>query len=76
MSMQGKLSIERRCHLACVSRAGFYRSPQEQEPAEEDMEVRPTIQKIFAENKRRYGYRWVSAELRRGMLVNISAWRV
>jgi transposase InsO family protein len=71
MSMQGKLSIERMCQLACVSRAGFYRSLQEQEPVEEDMEVRSTIQKIFAEHKRRYGYRRVSAELRRrGMLVN------
>jgi transposase InsO family protein len=71
MSMQGKLSIERMCQLAGVSRAGFYRSLQEQEPGEEDMEVRSTIQKIFAEHKRRYGYRRVSAELRRrGMLVN------
>lgn len=69
--MQGKLSIERRCQLACVSRAGFYRSPQEREPAEEDMEVRSTIQTIFTENKRRCGYRRVSAELRRrGMPVN------
>jgi putative transposase len=71
MSMQGKLSIERMCQLASVSRAGFYRSLQQQEPGEEDMEVRSTIQKIFAEHKRRYGYRRVSAELRRrGMLVN------
>ena len=69
--MQGKLSIERMCQLASVSRAGFYRSLQAQEPDAEDMEVRSTIQKIFAEHKRRYGYRRVSAELRRrGMLVN------
>jgi transposase InsO family protein len=71
MSMQGKLGIERMCQLASVSRAGFYRSLQEREPVEEDMEVRSTIQQIFAEHKRRYGYRRVSAELRRrGMLVN------
>jgi hypothetical protein len=71
MSMQGKLSVERMCQLAGVSRAGFYRSLQERDPVEEDMEVRSTIQKIFAEHKRRYGYRRVSAELRRrGMLVN------
>jgi transposase InsO family protein len=71
MSMQGKLSIERMCQLACVSRAGFYRSLQEREPLEENMEVRSMIQKIFAEHKRRYGYRRVSAELRRrGMPVN------
>jgi putative transposase len=68
--MQGKLGVERMCQLASVSRAGFYRSLQ-QEPVEEDMEVRSTIQKIFAEHKRRYGYRRVSAELRRrGMQVN------
>lgn len=69
--MQGKLSIERMCQLAGVSRAGFYRSLQEQEPGEEDMEVRSAIQKIFTEHKRRYGYRRVSKELRRrGMPVN------
>jgi putative transposase len=71
MSMQGNLSIERMCQLASVSRAGFYRSLQEQKPVEEDMAVRSAIQEIFAEHKRRYGYRRVSAELRRrGMLVN------
>ena len=71
MSLQGNLNIERMCQLANVSRAGFYRSLQEHEPAEEDMEVRSAIQQIFAQHKRRYGYRRVSAELRRrGMLVN------
>jgi putative transposase len=71
MSMQGSLSIERMCHLAGVSRAGFYRSLEEREPVEEEMEVRSTIQQIFAEHKRRYGYRRVSAELRRrGLRVN------
>jgi putative transposase len=71
MSLQGKLSVERMCQLAKVSRAGFYRSLQEREPIEEDMAVRSTIQQIFAEHKRRYGYRRVNAELRRrGMLVN------
>src|ERR1700737_1795920 len=64
MSMQGNLSIERRGQLAGVRRAGFYRSLQAREPGEEDMEVRSMIQKIFAEHKRRYGYRRVSAELR------------
>jgi hypothetical protein len=71
MSMQGKLGIERMCRLAGVSRAGFYRSLQEQEPVEEDMGVRSAIQEIFAEHKRRCGYRRVSAELRRrGQPVN------
>ena len=71
MSMQGNLSIERMCQLAYVSRAGFYRSLQEREPVAENMRVRSTIQEIFTEHKRRYGYRRVSAELRRrGLLVN------
>jgi putative transposase len=69
--MQGSLGIEHRCQLARVSRAGFYRSLQEQRPVEEEMEVRSAIQQIVLEHRRRYGYRRVSAELRRqGMLVN------
>ena len=48
--MQGNLSIERMCRLAGVSRAGFYRSLQEQAPVEEDMEVRSAIQQIVAEH--------------------------
>ena len=76
--MQGNLTIERMCQLAGVSRAGFYRSLQVQEPAEEDMEVQSAIQNIFAEHKRRYGYRRVSKELRRrGMQVNHKrVWRM
>ena len=69
--MQGSLSIERMCYLAQVSRAGFYRSLAEQMPVEEEMEVRSTIQRIAVEHRRRYGYRRITAELRRrGMLVN------
>jgi transposase InsO family protein len=71
MSLQGNLSIERMCQLAQVSRAGFYRSLQEHQPVKEEMEVRSTIQQIVLEHRRRYGYRRVTAELRRrGMLVN------
>ena len=71
MSLQGNLSIERMCHLAQVSRAGFYRSLQEQQPVQAEMEVRSTIQQIVLEHRRRYGYRRVTAELRRrGLLVN------
>jgi transposase InsO family protein len=71
MSLQGNLSIERMCQLAQVSRAGFYRSLQEKQPVEEEMEVRSTIQQIVLEHRRRYGYRRVTAELRRrGLLVN------
>jgi putative transposase len=69
--MQGSISVERMCYLAQVSRAGFYRSLQEQAAIEEDMEVRSAIQQIAIEHRRRYGYRRISAELRRrGMLVN------
>jgi len=54
-----------------VSRRGFYRSLKEQQPAEEEMEVRSTIQQIALEHRRRYGYRRITAELhRRGMPVN------
>src|SRR5882762_7931006 len=71
MPLQGSLSIERMCQLAGVSRAGFYRSLQERAPVEEDMEVRSVMQQIAVEHRRRYGYRRISAELRRrGMLVN------
>jgi putative transposase len=71
MPTQGALSIERMCQLAGVSRASFYRSFLEHHPEEEDMEVRSTIQQIALEHRRRYGYRRISAELRRrGLLVN------
>jgi putative transposase len=71
MPLQGRLSIERMCQLAQVSRAGFYRSLQGRVPVQEDLEVRSTIQEIAVEHRRRYGYRRITAELRRrGMLVN------
>jgi putative transposase len=71
MPVQGSLSIERMCQLAQVSRAGFYRYLQGRARAQEDMEVRSTIQAIAVEHRRRYGYRRITAELRRrGLLVN------
>lgn len=71
MSRQGSLSIERMCDLAQVSRAGFYRSLQADQPIEEEMAVRTAIQGIAVEHRRRYGYRRITAELRRrGMRVN------
>jgi putative transposase len=71
MPLQGSLSIERMCQLAQVSRAGFYRFLQDLAPTEEDMDVRSAIQTIAVEHRRRYGYRRITAELRRrGMLVN------
>jgi putative transposase len=71
MSRQGGLRIERMCQLAQVSRAGFYRSLQEAQPVEEEMRVRAEIQQIALAHRRRYGYRRITAELRRrGLLVN------
>jgi putative transposase len=70
-SLQGKLSVERMCALAQVSRAEFYRRLRKKEPGVEETEVRAAIQKIAVEHNRRYGYRRITAELRhRGMLVN------
>ncbi len=69
--MQGSLNIERMCHLAEVSRAGFYRSLGPGTPQEEDVELRSAIQQIVLEHRRRYGYRRVTKELkRRGRLIN------
>ena len=71
MSLQGSMTVERMCELIRVSRASFYRSLKEQRPAEEETEVRSTIQQIALEHRRRYGYRRICAELRRrGMPVN------
>jgi putative transposase len=65
MPMQGALAVERMCYLAGVSRAGFYRSQKQKQPLEEELEVRSMIQQIALEHRRRYGYRRISAELRR-----------
>jgi putative transposase len=69
--MQGSLSIERMCQIGQVSRASFYRSLKPAATPEEDMEVRSAIQGIVLEHRRRYGYRRVTAELRkRGLIIN------
>jgi len=53
-----------------VSRAGFYRRFAERSAAEYNVELRDRIHRIAIEN-RRYGYRRVTAELRRqGFVVN------
>jgi putative transposase len=71
MLLQGSLSIERMCQLVPVSRRSFYRSLKEQQPADEEQEVRSAIQQIALEHRRRYGYRRIAAELhRRGMQIN------
>jgi hypothetical protein len=73
MSRQGPLRIERMCQLAQVSRAGFYRSLRAHQPVAEDMDVRSAIQGIAVAHRRRYGYRRITAALRRrGMLVTLS----
>ncbi len=70
-SLQGKLSVERMCMLAQVSRAGFYRWLQGRQPEVEETVVRAAIQEVAVEHHRRYGYRRITAQLRhRGMVVN------
>jgi len=71
MSLQGGLGIERMCLLVGISRAGFYRHLRAQDPWEEEMAVRSEVQRIALEHQGRYGYRRITAELRRqGMAVN------
>jgi len=71
MSLHGGLGIERMCLLAGISRAGFYRHLRAQDPWEEEMAVRSEVQRIALEHQGRYGYRRITAELRRqGMAVN------
>jgi len=71
MSLQGGLSIERMCQLAGVSKVGFYRHLRSRDTHDEEMHVRSEIQSIALEHTGHYGYRRVTAELRRrGMLVN------
>lgn len=71
MSVQGKPSVERMCQLTGVSRSGFYRFLGAEHAEQEDMEVRSAIQQIYAEHKRRYGYRRVTVELaNRGIRAN------
>jgi putative transposase len=58
------------CWLGQVSRVGYYRRRAEAEPEEEEMELRDAIQRIALAH-RHYGYRRITAELRRqGRVVN------
>jgi hypothetical protein len=65
MPLQGSLGVEPLCRLAGVSRAGFYRFLAQRQPREEEMEVRAAIHIIALQHRRRYGYRRITAELRR-----------
>jgi len=70
MQLEGSLSAVEACELARVSRAGFYRHWAQHAPREADTALRDQIQGIALEN-RCYGYRRVTAELRRqGVVVN------
>ena len=62
MPLQSSLTIERMCQLAEVSRAGFYRSLQQQAPREEEMVVRARVQEVVLAHQRRYGCLRVTQE--------------
>ena len=67
---QGATTIQRLCLLAGVSRAGYYRHFEASAPARADADLRDAIQRISLTN-RYYGYRRITAELRReGHVVN------
>ena len=67
---QGGLTIERMCALAGVSRAGYYRHWAASAPRVEETAVRDAIQRLALAH-RHYGYRRISAQLRReGLAVN------
>ena len=71
MHGQGNLTIERMCELGRVSRAGFYRHWQQQQPGEEETELRAQMQRIVLAHRGNYGYRRVSRELKEhGLVVN------
>ncbi len=71
MLLPSSLSIEGMCQLVPVRRRSFYRSLKEQQPGDEELEVRSAIQQIALEHRRRYGYRRNTAQLhRRGMQIN------
>jgi transposase InsO family protein len=64
------LTVERMCQLAGVSRAGYYRHLQASSPRQEETSVRDAIQRVALAN-RRYGYRRITAQLRRdGLTAN------
>jgi putative transposase len=73
MQLEGSLNTVEACRAAQVSRAGFYRHLQENEPRQAETELRHRVQQVAVAG-RRYGYRRVTAELRaRGEVVNHKA---
>jgi putative transposase len=70
MQQQGPVEIERRCGLAGVSRAGYYRHWQASAPRQEETALRDEIQRLSLAN-RLHGYRPVTVLLKRsGWVVN------
>lgn len=69
---QGSLKIQRLCHLAGVSRAGYYRFWQNSAPRAHDTAVQSAIQRVALAHGRRHGYRYITHQLRRedGIVVN------
>jgi transposase InsO family protein len=67
---QGQLDISRKCALAGLSRASYYRNWRASVPREEETAVHDAIQRIALKN-RFYGYRRIAIELRKqGFIVN------
>jgi putative transposase len=67
---QGPLTVERMCFLGGVSRAGYYRRWRASAPRREEVAVRDAIQRLALTHPH-YGYRRISAEMRRdGWAVN------
>src|SRR6202049_4146759 len=67
---EGEHAIERRCPLAGVSRAGYYRHWGASAPRQEETGVRDAIQRLALAH-RHYGYRRIAAPIRReGFSVN------
>ena len=63
-------NIQRLCRLGGVSRAGYYRSFETNQPARADADMRDHIQRISLAH-RHYGYRRIAAQLRReGHVIN------
>jgi hypothetical protein len=67
---QGKLTVDRMCRLAGVSRAGYYRHWAASAPRQEETAMRDAVQRTALAN-RHYGYRRIAKELGRdGLVVN------
>jgi len=75
MSLQGSLSIGAHVSM-CGQPRGFLRSMKEQQPAEEEMEVRSAIQQIALEHGRRLGIdRFGGADIRGACSEPQKGWR-